>query len=332
MHNIFTRFSSTKNPLSFLVVAFVTVFLFIIITFASIFYSVLFSAPMTFPTGTTIEIEPGQSSTAIANKLKAEHLVRSSLVLRSAIILLGGERSGSAGMYEFNHPQNVIQIAKRIVKGDYGYIPVKITIPEGTNVFKLADIVAAKFPDINKDEFLLLIKDKEGYLFPNTYFFPPKAKPEMIISMMSNTFNQKVAAIQSEIGTSGHSFEDIIIMASILEGEVQTESDRKMVADLLWRRIEAGMPLQVDSTFAYVNGKSSAELTLKDLKIDSPYNSYTNKGLPPTPISNPGIESILAASQPTPNEYLFFLSDKDGITHFAKTHAEHVKLKEQYLR
>ncbi|MEN9649569.1 MAG: hypothetical protein RL094_536 [Candidatus Parcubacteria bacterium] len=321
-----------KKSLSFLLVAFISVFTFVIITFASIIYTFVFAAPFNFVAGTTVQIESGQSLTSIANELRDRGVVKSSIVLRSAIILLGGEHKISAGMYEFNKPQNVIRIARRVVNGDYGYIPTKVTIPEGTNVFKIADVIHEKFPDIDRDSFLVSIQGKEGYLFPNTYFFPPKASSEMIITMMGSIFKKQLKPYEQEIASSSHSMKDIIIMASILEGEVQTEQDRKMVADLLWRRIEIGMPLQVDSTFTYVNGKTSAQLTLNDLKVNSPYNTYTNKGLPPTPISNPGIQSIEAALRPIPNDYLFFLSDKDGITHFAKTHDEHVRLKNKYLK
>lgn len=330
MDNFYTP--KKKKTLSFLVLAFVSVFAFVILTFTSIIYTFVFAAPMMFQPGTTVLIESGQSLTSISNEMKEHGVVRSSVMLRSAMILLGGERKVSAGMYEFNKPQNVVRIAKRIVKGDFGYVPVKMTIPEGTNIYKIADIVHDKFPSIDRTAFLAQIHDKEGYLFPNTYFFPPKATPDMIVSMMSAIFERQLKPVQDEITASGKSLSQIITMASILEGEVQTEADRKMVADILWRRIDLGMPLQVDSTFTYVNGKTSAELTLNDLKINSPYNTYINKGLPPTPISNPGIQSIKAALEPTPNEYLFFLSDKDGITHFAKTHAEHVKLKEKYLK
>lgn len=328
----FENIQKHKRSIRFLVLSFVVVFSFIVITFAALIYNLAFAAPEKFPTGTSVQIESGQSLTSISKEMKEHGVVRSSIVLRSTMILLGGERNISAGMYEFNKRQNVIQVGKRIVRGDFGYIPVKVTIPEGSTVFKVAEIIHEKIPSIDQEHFLSLILKKEGYLFPNTYFFPPKASPEIVVEMMQALFNKKVKHFEGGIAASGRLKEEIIIMASILEGEVQTHEDRKMVADLLWRRISLGMPLQVDSTLTYITGKSSAELTLKDLKMDSPYNSYIHKGLPPTPISNPGIDSIEAALYPTSNQYLFFLSDKDGITHFAKTHEEHVRLKNKYLR
>ncbi|MEI7513041.1 MAG: endolytic transglycosylase MltG, partial [bacterium] len=127
-------------------------------------------------------------------------------------------------------------------------------------------------------------------------------------------------------------FNEIITMASIIEGEAMKDEDRKIIADILWRRIDIGMMLQVDTTFMYINGKASSEITKADLKINSPYNTYTHKGLPPTPISNPGIEAINSAMFPTANKYLYYLSDKDGVMHYAVTFAEHKKNKEKYLR
>jgi len=120
-------------------------------------------------------------------------------------------------------------------------------------------------------------------------------------------------------------------MASILEGEALTTSDRKLVAGVLWRRLEIGMPLQVDATFSYVNGKTTFELTLDDLKIDSPYNTYKYKGLPPTPINNPGLNSINAALYPTKTKYLYFLSGNDGKMHYARTFEEHKRNRQLYL-
>jgi UPF0755 protein len=116
-----------------------------------------------------------------------------------------------------------------------------------------------------------------------------------------------------------------------LEKEVRTKVDMAMVADLFLRRMKIGMPLQADSTLTYVTGKTSAELTMNDLRATDPYNSYKNLGLPPTPISNPGINAIRGAIKPEPNNYIFFLSDIDGTTHFSETYDEHLRLKKKYL-
>jgi UPF0755 protein len=125
---------------------------------------------------------------------------------------------------------------------------------------------------------------------------------------------------------------DIIKMASIVEEEGRTMETREIIAGILWKRISIKMPLQVDSSFKYINGKTTATLTTEDLKIDSPYNSYTNRGLPPTPISNPGLAAIRATINPIKTPYLYFLSDKNGNMHYAITFEEHVENKLKYLK
>jgi UPF0755 protein len=125
---------------------------------------------------------------------------------------------------------------------------------------------------------------------------------------------------------------DTLIMASIIEKEVQTPEDMKRVAGILFNRMKIGMPLQVDSTLTYINQKTSATLTSADLKTDSPYNTYTRKGLPPTPICNPGINAILAVLNPTPSKDFYFLTTKDNTVIYAQTHDQHVANKQKYLR
>lgn len=301
-----------------------------------VLYAFLFSAPA-FPASSSgelsIVIESGQSVRSIANELQQNGLVKSSTVAQSFIILFGGERGIKAGMYVFKGPQNVFRVAGRVAIGDYGYVPVKLTIPEGTNSRKMAEIVTGKFPHIAASTFEAAAKSHEGYLFPETYFFAPIETQEMILRRMADTFDEKIKPYENDIRNSGRSMKEIITMASILENEVQTKEDRKLVADLLWRRLGEGMALQVDASLGYALDKASSELTTADLRDESnPYNTYTHRGLPPTPISNPGTESIEAALHPTPNHYVFYLSDKNGITHFAETYAEHLNNKKKYLK
>ncbi len=297
-----------------------------------ILYFFVIAAPK-FKSGEVVMIiEPGQSIRSIANELRDDGLVRSSTVTQSLVILFGGQGNTRAGTYIFKEPQNVFAVARRIVEGDYGFIPTKLTVPEGTDSAKLAVLVHAKFSGIDAASFESLARAREGYLFPETYFFPPIEMADGIIRRMSETFDEKIAPYEEEIKNSGRTREEIIKMASILEAEVQTDNDRKLVADLLWRRLDNGMALQVDSTLGYVLNKTSAELTSSDLRSENAYNSYTNKGLPPTPISNPGINSIEAALRPIANDYLFYLSDKNGITHFSKTYEEHLTFKKKYIK
>ena len=160
----------------------------------------------------------------------------------------------------------------------------------------------------------------EGYLFPDTYLFLPGAEMEQIIGTMTDNFKKKAG----DIG------QDIVIMASLIEKEVSDSGDRKIVSGILWKRLEIGMPLQVDAVFPYITGKR--EILSDDLKIDSPYNTYLYKGLPLGPIANPGLDAIISAMNPIETKYLFYISDKKGITHFAATLEDHNKNIEKYLK
>jgi UPF0755 protein len=137
--------------------------------------------------------------------------------------------------------------------------------------------------------------------------------------------------IAVDLAISGKSLNDIVIMASIIEKEGTNLNDKKKISGVLWNRIDIGMALQVDAPFVYFLGKNTYQLTLEDLQIDSPFNTYINKGLPPTPIANPGIESLKAAINPERSDYLFYLADSEGTTHFSETYAEHLKKKKLYL-
>lgn len=296
-----------------------------------IFYRFVMTAPYDFVPGTSIIVETGQSISGVANELQEHNIVRSPVLFRSLVILYGGERTTSAGLYVFNKPQNVWQIAKRIAQADYGYVPVKLTLPEGLTSAEIAKSVHEKFPQIDEVVAAQTLKKYEGRLFPETYFFPPQATLQMIIDRLLAQFDQSIKSLEPNILESGRSLDEILILASILEEEIQNDTDRRLVADLLLKRLKIGMPLQVDSTLSYITGKASLQLTLKDLQIDSPFNTYKYRGFPPTPISNPGLDSIRAAIEPTPNKYLYFLSDKDGINHFAITYSEHVKNRQKYL-
>ena len=175
-----------------------------------------------------------------------------------------------------------------------------------------------------------MAQEKEGYLFPDTYFISPAIKPEDLIEKMSINFNEKIPNI-SGISTTTYKFEDVIIMASILEREARTMESRRIIAGILWKRLKIGMPLQVDSSFLYINGKGTFELTLDDLKTDSPHNTYKYKGLPVGPIGNPGEDSIFAAIHPIETKYLYFLTGHDGKMYYGKTFDEHKKNKAKYL-
>lgn len=305
----------------------------IIITFIFIFGAdwFIFGVPSNFSIGRSFTVEEESSLSQIANQLEGQGFIRSSIVFVFLSKMTGLEKKIRAGEYWFQIPLSTLEIIRRFARADFGLSPVKITIPEGSSVEDVAEILVG-FNNFDKEEFLKKGKDAEGYLFPDTYFFMPNITSEKLIETMRDNFNKKIKEIDGEIKESPRSLSEIIIMASLVEKEIANPKDRKIVSGILWKRLDNRMPLQVDAVFPYIIGKNSFELTLDDLKFDSPYNTYLYKGLPPAPICNPGIEAILVAANPEPSLYWYYLSDKNGDTYFAETFEKHRLNKAKYLR
>lgn len=183
------------------------------------------------------------------------------------------------------------------------------------------------------------LKDKpkyvslEGYLFPDTYRFKKTAGVEEIAKKLLENFGRKLTpALRLEISQQNKTIFEVVTMASLIEAEAKTEADRRLVSDILWRRLSVGMPLQVDSSVNYVTGKKKSAISSVEQTIDSLYNTYKYPGLPLGPINNPSLSSILAAIYPEKNDDWFFLSDQQGKMHYARTLTEHNRLKESYLK
>jgi|SRR5579872_192047 len=304
----------------------------VVVILFSVFYSFFISSPDNFPQDSVVSIVPGESLKMVVEQFRNAHLIRSSSVFQSLVIMFGGEKKVIAGDYLFATKESAIHLAWRVVGGDFGMQEIKVTIPEGFSVSDISHLLEQKLVEFNAYAFLEQAKNDEGYLFPDTYFFPPTATSSDIISRMKENYNLKIQPFLPAIATSTHSEADIITMASILEDEATSTADRQIVAGILWKRLKEGVPLQVDSTLRYVTGRASKDLTVADLELNSPYNTYRFKGLPPTPIDNPGADSIYAALHPIPTKYFYFLSDNAGIMHYATTFAEHQANIQKYLR
>ena len=245
-----------------------------------------------------------------------------------------GERKTIAGDYTLYMRQNVFELAWRFSHGLLDTKPVRITIPEGLASFQIAAIFQKDLPLFDSQKFFALVKSQnlEGYLFPDTYFLLPNANENDVIAIMHDTFNEKIQTLQTTIKSFGKSESDVIKMASILEDEANNEIDRKIVAGILWKRIAIGMPLQVDSSFKYIDATTTKNLSATDFQSTSLYNSYNHPGLPPTPISNPGLGAIEDTITPTLTPYLYFISDKKGNMHYATTLAEQSANIAKYLK
>jgi UPF0755 protein len=279
-----------------------------------------------------IRIPDGVSLREASHLLKEEGAISAPLVFKDFVILFGGQGSLQAGDYYIETPMSAFFAARQFTKGEGKLKPIRVTIPEGSNVEEVATILSEKLLEFDSETFIRLAAPKQGYLFPDTYYFHSGAAPGEIIGIMEATFKKRTDPLLSEIEHSGHSFPDVVIMASILEKEAWKSTTRQMIAGILWKRISIGMPLQVDAAFVEVNGKTTFGLTTEDLREDHPYNTYTNKGLPPGPITNPGLDSIKAAITPTASPYLYYLTDRNNVMRYATTHEEHVENKALYLR
>ncbi|MFZ1075342.1 MAG: endolytic transglycosylase MltG [Minisyncoccia bacterium] len=294
-------------------------------------YELLFAPPSDFPTGSIVTIGQGASASSSAQELADAHVIKHPALFRILLRLSGKSAAVQAGAYLFKSPQNVFAIAKRLVDGDYGFPLVKLTFPEGMTVREESAEITNALPMIPADDFLASAIPYEGYLFPDTYFFQPTADAASVIALMRGNFNTKTQSIRNELGPTGRAFSDTVIMASLVEKEAKTSADRKMVAGILYNRLAKNMPLQVDAVFGYIFNRDTYSPSLADLKVDSPYNTYTHTGLPPGPIDNPGLDSLEAAANPTPSQYLYYLTDKNGVMHYATTFAEHQANEKKYL-
>jgi UPF0755 protein len=291
----------------------------------------VFVSPATFPRHSVFIVNEGESVTAVTEALQRHGYINHPFVFKILVSILGGRKGVLAGNYFFRERVGMLEIAWRFTKGQYGLEPIRLTIPEGFTTREIAALLEDNFPKFNKEEFLSIAAGKEGRLFPDTYFFPPDIKAAQVVKALEDNFENRITTIASEIESFGRPLNEVLIMASLLEEEARTAESRRRIAGILWRRLEIGMPLQVDAVFNYIMGKNTYQLTLDDLAIDSPYNTYRYKGLPPGPITNPGLDSIRAAIHPIPSDYLYYLSDREGNMHYAVTHEEHVRNKAKYL-
>lgn len=297
------------------------------VAFCSVYLN---NPPSDFPVGKVFTVSAGESLQNITENLFDSNIIRSKIIFRTTVILLGGEKKVIAGDYLMDKKEGPAGLAYRLVNGRFHLDVSKITIPEGWNIFEIGDYLEKQLLNFNKKHFIALTRSKEGYLFPDTYFVSPTVKSEDLVERMLKNFSEKVPRIPG-VATSTYKLKEVVIMASIVEREARTTESRRMIAGILWKRLKMGMPLQVDSSFDYINGKGTFELSADDLKIDSPYNTYINKGLPPGPIGNPGEDAIWSTVNPIQSKFLYFLTGKDGKMYYAATFAEHVKNKQKYL-
>ena len=271
-------------------------------------------------------IKKGESLSAVALRLEKENLIHNSLIFKIWVISRGLTKKIQPGSFKLTPALDVNQIVMVLI---HGPSDVWITIPEGWRKEEIANRLTANLSDFDSKEFLKLVNSLEGKLFPDTYLIPQDTSASAVVEILNKNFVKKTAGLNLKA--------DDLILASIVEREVKTDNDRSIVAGILKKRLQKGWPLQADATLQYAAANSKFEirnsklenwwapLTKDDLKIDSPYNTYKYKGLPPTPICNPGLSSIKAVLNPRQTEFWYYLSDPQGQIHYAQTNEKHLQ-------
>ena len=260
-----------------------------------------------------------RTSYGSANELR-EITIEEGLGLREVASLL--KRGG----------MSIVSIANRITGGEANERGIRVTIPEGFKREAIANRLVKDGVLSAPEGFLRASIDLEGRLYPDTYFFEKNTTPERIVNVMLKNFERRALPIIENENTVGFSIDDALILASLIEKEVQSTSDMEGTSGVLHNRLNIGMLLQVDATLIFITGKTGAELTSSDKLIDSPYNTYKYAGLPPKPIANPGARAIRAALNPASHDFLYYLSTPEGETIFSKTLEEHNINRVKYLK
>jgi len=288
--------------------------------------------PAGFPVGTTITISRGLSAADIVKKLETEKAVRSSLFSHIILVTWYDPNNIKAGSYYFDTPLTAFAVMDRLTRDADGDTLVRLTLPEGYTIKEFALLATAALPQFDGTEFLNLADGMEGRLFPDTYYIPADFTAPELLDLLKTTYDQKIADKKELISTHPLKEDGVITLASLLEREANTPESMKIVSNILQKRLQLGMRLQVDASIEYVLGRPLNELKAEDLERDTPYNTYLYAGLPPTPIGNPGLDSINAVLEPADTEYLYYITDEDGNFHYAKTFDEHRSNIAKYLK
>ncbi len=273
----------------------------------------------------TFTIIRGEKIKVIADHLQKQGLIRSSLAFFILSRFGGLDDKIQAGEFRLNSAMDLITLSNTLT---HGTADTQITIPEGWRNEEIAMMLTRQL-DIPENEFLKLAR--VGYMFPDTYQIPKDASVNDITNILLSTFDKKVnPIIQPRLKDKKISLDEVVIIASLVEREAKYQEDRPLIASVILNRLDLKMKLDIDATVQYALGYQTKEktwwkkeLALEDLDIDSPYNTYKNNGLPPTPISNPGIAAIEAVLNAPSTEYLYYIADKSGKSHFAKNINEH---------
>lgn len=268
-------------------------------------------------------ITPGSNVRDIANNLKAQGFIKDPVVFFLLVKQKGLDKKIQAGDFRLSPSMNATTLADALT---HGTVDIWVTIPEGKRAEEIAEILKEKIPTY-EDSWVEELKENEGYLFPDTYLLPRESDITSIITRLRTTFNERYSSID---GTTEDVKEKTVIIASLIEREAKLDEDRPLVSSVIHNRLNIGMKLDIDATLQYMLGYQANEkrwwkssLTNDDKAINSAYNTYKRAGLPPTPISNPGLTSLRAALHPATTNYFYYITDKTGRNRYGRTLEEH---------
>ncbi|NMB00172.1 MAG: endolytic transglycosylase MltG [Firmicutes bacterium] len=287
-----------------------------------------------------VKIPQGIGATQIANLLAEEGLIANPNLFRFLIKLEGAEQSLQAGSYLLNAQMRPLEIIEHLVSGKI--TTVRVVIPEGFEIKQIATVLEERgladrerFIELASNAQLVFgeslpielpIDSLEGYLFPDTYYFSEGQREEDLIGQMVDRFIEVTTKeIVPLLAESEFTLHEVVTLASIVEREIMVDRERPIVASVYLNRLAIDMPLQADPTVRYVTAEERPQVLYRDLEIDSPYNTYRNRGLPPGPIASPGLASMLAVLNPAETDYFFFVSRRDGTHEFTRTYNEHLR-------
>jgi len=278
-------------------------------------------------------ITKGASAQVIANNLEAQGFIKSALAYKVYVQTKGITKKIPPGEFRISQNLSLSEVVDLLLKGP---TELWVTLPEGLRreqvverfleVLELEGSQALAF----RTEFLDETENLEGYLFPDTYLFPPDVTPSAVVEKLTATFNSKFT------NNSSLTDKQVVILASIIERETIADAERPIVAGIYLNRINAGMPLQADATAQYAIGQPGAwwpkSLTRQDLEVNSPFNTYIVQGLPPSSIASPGLSSLNAAANPATTDFVYYIHDEEGTIHYAETLPQHNANVQKYLR
>lgn len=299
----------------------------------------LFISPGTGAVTCDVSFPPGSGIRKLASDLKAGGVIRSSWHFVLLTRLRGDAHHLKAGEYRFSDAMTPDEILRKIVSGEVDYR--KFTLPEGYSMYQAAELLEQK-GYFKKEAFLGKCRDKEllvrlglneesveGYLYPATYNLSRGGGEEELLEQMVGQFNKAYASLQEISRFSRH---EIVTLASVIEKEAVSADEKPLISSVFHNRLRIGMPLQSDPTAVYGVRAFSGKVSKEDIRRQSPYNTYLNKGLPPGPIGNPGIDAVTAAINPAETDFLYFVARQDGTHHFSRNLADHNRAVMRYLK